>query len=298
MNANVAGGVGGEDEGSLPDDLMAQTVTETVYLGRASFRITHEIEAVQADEPASDSSTWFSHNAAVILKGGPSGLAMRRLPATELSPEGEQLDTRLGRWLRPWWLLVALPMVAFALGMVVAPLAGSSALRHKTEPTAVAVQAPVARTIAPPATAAPAVSVPAQVPATEVVAAPAPVVAAPALAAPATAAPAAALPPSTVAAVMPVADTVTAPLPAATVVAPATPRETQHAVTPSATSRQGRTAKPQVARKAKAEHPAPAETETAATPDVAPAAEDIAPPVTKAAAKKAAATKWVDPWAN
>jgi len=86
------------------------------------------------------------------------------------------------------------------------------------------------------------------------------------------------------------------------VIALVAPQETQHAVTPSATSRQGRTAKPRVARKAKAEHPAPADTETAATPNDAPAAEDAAPadarPAARPAAKPAAATKWVDPWAN
>ena len=294
MNANVARGVGGEDEGSLQDDLMAQTVNETVYLGRASFRITHEIEAVQVDEPASDSSTWFSHNAAVILKGGPNGLAMRQAPLTELAPEAEPGHRRPGRGR--WWLLVALPLGAFALGMVVAPFAGSSALRRRAQ--VIATQAPSAVTVAPPGPAAtPATSVSAQALApaaagvaatTTVAAAPAPATAPAAAAAPA---PAAALPSSTLAVATP------------PVVAAAGSAEPQRAPTPSATARQGRTAKARVVRKPKAEqkveHSGPSEAaEAEAMLDQAAASDDAAPPAAKSVAKKPAATKWIDPWAN
>ena len=143
MNANVVGGVGGEDEGSLPQrQAMPQALTETVYLGRASFRITHEIETVSVEEPSVDSSTWFARDS-VILQGGPN--MMDRLTETGAEPGWGQVDPGPRRWFKRSWLMVAVPVAAFALGLLVAQLAGSSA-RSASRHVALA-----ARTTVPPA---------------------------------------------------------------------------------------------------------------------------------------------------
>jgi len=266
MNANVVSGVGREEQGPLPEDLMSHTVTETVYLGRASFRITHELEAVGAEDTAPDSSEWFSRDAAVILKGGPNGLTARDKPLLG-EEEHEIAPARPARGIPRAWLLIGLPVAAFGLGIAVASVAGSSAARHKTvTPAAVStVTAPA------PATRA---AAPVALPLAEPIATP------PALPAPA---PAAALPPSTVALTPPVA-TAPAATPATVAAQPALaalPRVLHPA------------AKPRVAKKAKIAKTAdPADAET--TGDASPPEASTTP----GTAAKKPAVKWVDPWAN
>ena len=326
MNANVVSGGGrgrgqaaasSGDEGSLSDSLMSQSVNETVYLGRASFRITHEMEAADSEGAAADASEWFSHEQAVILKGGPNGVVRdgrafdaqqdvaRGLPAT--------------RKFRRAWLLVALPVGAFALGIVVASAAGPRLRRHAigaTNPAPaaltaapVAVASPtVANTLPvtpPPGAALPPSAATAPSPAAPPASAAAPVAAAPVAAAPVTAVPvpapapvpaaapaktvaATALPPSTIALAPPVEAAPSRPV--------ATP-DVGNA--PTATPRPARAAaKPHVARKANTEHlksSGSASEETAIVPaDDEPASQATTP----ATPPKKAAVKWVDPWAN
>src|SRR3569623_1921097 len=152
MNANVVSGVGREEQGPLPEDLMSHTVTETVYPGRATIRITHELEAVGAEDSAPDSSEWFSRDAAVILKGGPNGLTARDKPLLG-EEEHEIAPARPARGIPRAWVLIGFPVVAFGLGIGVASVAGSSAARHKAVTPAVVppvpAPAPATRAAAP-----------------------------------------------------------------------------------------------------------------------------------------------------
>lgn len=274
MNANVVSGGrerGRSDEASLPEDLMSHTMNETVYLGRASFRITHELEAVDAEEPTRDSSPWFSHES-VILEGGPSGLAVRQKFDEQ---QDEAVVAARPPGIRRAWLLVALPVAAFALGIAVASAAAS---RSRRSPTVVV--APAAAATAP-AMMATVVPVPAIAPTTGAATVSPPAVTPP----PATLPPIAALPASAVAATA----------------APAAPREVERAQV-AAPAPDARTApvaapraaaKPHVVRKPKAEHVKSSEP---ASDDAIGAAAGVETTAPAATPKKA--VKWVDPWAN
>lgn len=282
MNANVVSGVGREEQGPLSEALMAHTVNETVYLGRASFRITHELEAVGAEDAAAASAEWFSHDSTVILKGGPNGLAVRE-QQTEESSDQAVVAARPTRGLRRPWMLVALPVAAFALGIGVASVVASSAARRRSVAPALATAPVRPATAIPPAIATAATAAPA-VPTQAAPAGPVTMVV------PQTAAavvvPAATLPPSTIALTAPVMKSAAAP--AAEPEADAHPALAPRVVRPAL--------KPRVARKAKAPGAdlAAGESPIVGTDD-APAAEVSPPP---AAAPKKAAVKWVDPWAN
>ena len=319
MNANVVSaggrerGQGASDETSLPESLMAHTVNETVYLGRASFRITHEMEAVDAEGSTADSAEWFSRESAVILEGGPNerGVLRARRDGTE------QAGTARAPRFRRSWLLVALPVGAFALGIAVASVVGSGARRRSPvaatalTPVAATAPAPVAPTTvapaAPPlppvaATTVPATTSPAAAPpsGTTVAVSAAPAIPeAPAATPEKTAVPSTALPPSTVALALP-AEARSPREAAATPDAPPAPAAAPRAA-PAAV-------KPHVVRKAKVEHAktsgkaadktveATADDVASAPSDDAPATEAAAPATKKTAAK--APVKWVDPWAN
>jgi len=326
MNANVVSGGGrgrgqaaasSGDEGSLSDSLMSQSVNETVYLGRASFRITHEMEAADSEGAAADASEWFSHEQAVILKGGPNGVGRDGRPFDAQQDVARGLPAT--RKFRRAWLLVALPVGAFALGIVVASAAGPRLRRHAIGATS---PAPAALTAAPVAAASPTVAttlpvtpppgaaLPPSAATAPSPAAPPASAAAPVAAVSSTAVPVAAVPvlaPAPVAAAAPATTVAATALPPSTVAmappveaAPSRPVATADVGTaPTAPPRPARAAaKPHVARKANTEHlkssGSPSE-ETAIVPaDDEPASQATTP----ATPPKKAAVKWVDPWAN
>lgn len=332
MNANVVSGVGrgrGQAERDEAESLMAHTVNETVYLGRASFRITHEVEAVEGEGGGGDSTEWFSHDTAVILKGGPSGLRSHAGPLHREEEDEAALIERPARKFHRSWLLVALPVAAFALGITVASAVGSGARRRTATTTAAAAAdhaapATVATTTTPAAAPVPAVLVPVTAPppraalpagtATAVVASP---VAAPDAVPAGSGAPgmaaATALPPSTVAMAAP---TEAQPRQQAAQAVEVQPRQ-QAAQAVEAQPRQQvaqavepdpapaaaphpvrAVVKPHVVRKAKPDH---AKVAGSATEDADGVPTDDAPAKEAAAsagAPKKAAVKWVDPWAN
>jgi hypothetical protein len=160
MNANHRMGVEDEEAGrfldpSLPGSgTMAEsgpiTLSETVYVGRASFRMALDQDVILP--PVADASSWFTPPPANVMQGAPGHEnADDFLPSEPIVGE-VAVGGHSWKWVKPTsWIIVAVPLVAFSLGMLVSPLSSSSrsARARLTEQLGAQAGAPTTATLAP-----------------------------------------------------------------------------------------------------------------------------------------------------
>ncbi len=162
MNGNRS--VGGEFRQPVRslDPTMSTKRSDTVYVGRSSFRIEHDLSSTPP--PMVDAGYWFSG-----LPSDPAaeqcgdGSTSFRSAADDAGKDGAGGVERERKWVKPSsWKSMVIPVAAFSLGMFVSPLSGSS-LPHQLKDRVRAL-APIARTVAKDPDAAPALTISAMEP--------------------------------------------------------------------------------------------------------------------------------------
>ncbi|HEY4188472.1 MAG TPA: hypothetical protein VGP07_25580 [Polyangia bacterium] len=135
MNANHRVGVEDDEAGrfldpscsgsATPSETGPRSVFETVYVGRASFRMALDQDVILP--PVADASSWFTPPPANVMQGAPNHEnADDFLPSEPIVGE-VAVAGRSWKWVKPTsWLIVAVPLVAFSLGMLVSPLSRST----------------------------------------------------------------------------------------------------------------------------------------------------------------------------
>ena len=155
MNGNRS--VGGEFRQPVRslDPTMSTNRSDTVYVGRSSFRIEHDLNSTPP--PMVDAGYWFSglpSDPAASEQGG-DGSTSFRSAADDADKDGAGGIERERKRVKPSsWKSMVIPVAAFSLGMFVSPLSGSS-LPHQLKDRVRAL-APLARTVVKDPGAAPA----------------------------------------------------------------------------------------------------------------------------------------------
>jgi hypothetical protein len=157
MNGNPRMGVEDEGAGQLMNPWVAPVLGETVYVGRASFRMALEADLATTPQ-AADASTWFTQPPA-LPRATTRARRLDREPRERPLPiDGDVapivIEGRAWSWVKPSWIVVAIPVIAFTLGFLVAPLAGSS-LGHGAAKSRGAAPASHAQAEVQPASVAP-----------------------------------------------------------------------------------------------------------------------------------------------